>query len=208
MDFFKISDIFVFYDDVQYTKRDWRNRNLIKTQDGAQWITIPVQASGSIKNNLLIKDVKPVDNGWKERHLKFIESNYTHAPYFGEVYDLMKESFDSDSELLCDICIDILKRILDYFGIRCELMRSSEIGYIELNKTDRLVAICKEIGATEYISGDSAKDYLETEKFGDIRVLWHRYKEKVYPQLWGEFISNVSVIDLLCNCGTKGYDII
>lgn len=207
-DFFKICDTFVFYDDVQYTKGDWRNRNLIKTQDGAQWLTIPVHASGRLAKNLLIKDTKMVDNGWRERHLKTIEANYGHAPYFGEVYDIMRDAFEIDSESICDLSIDIIKRILDYLGIRCRLLLSSKIGYSELKKTDRLVAICKHLSATEYMSGDAARDYLEVDKFGDIRVLWHKYKEKVYPQLWGEFMSRVSIIDLLCNCGMKGYDII
>lgn len=207
-DFFKQSDVFVIYDDVQYTKNDWRNRNLIKTPDGVQWLTVPVDDKNRIGKNLLIKDVKITKNGWEDRHLKGIELNYKNAPYFGEIYDLLEKTFDEKHELLSDLNMSLIMKILDYIGIRCKLMRSSEMGFTELDPTERLVAICKHLGATEYYTGETAKDYLDTAKFGDIRVLWHRYKEKIYPQLWGEFLSRISIVDLIMNCGTKAHDII
>jgi hypothetical protein len=203
-DFFKQSDVFVVYDDVQYTKNDWRNRNYIKTPDGVQWLTIPIE--NKERMHTLIKDVKIINNGWQERHLKAIELNYKDAPYFGEMYDIMKESFYEEN--LVKINQSIITKILDYFGMRCKIYYSSEIGYLDFDPTERLVAICKHFGATEYLTGESAKDYLDSNKFGGIRVLWHRYKEKVYPQLWGEFISRVSIVDLIMNCGTKGFEII
>lgn len=203
-DFFKQSDIFVVYDDVQYTKNDWRNRNYIKTPDGVQWLTIPIEHKHHMKS--LIKDVDIIDNGWQERHLKAVELNYINAPYFGEMYDMLKESIYEKN--LVKLNMSIITKILDYFGIRCKIYYSSEIGYNSLNPTERLVAICKHFNATEYLTGESAKDYLDTDKFGDIRVLWHKYKEKIYPQLWGDFVSKISIIDLLMNCGLKGYDII
>jgi len=203
-DFFKKVDTFVFYDDVQYTKRDWRNRNTIKTPDGGQLLTVPVDAD----RDTLICDAKIVDNGWKQRHLDLISQNYKNAPYFGDAYGIMCESFDEIHEDIGSLTISITQKILDYFGINCRIYRSSELGFEDLHKTDRLVAICKKVGATEYISGMAAKDYLKPEKFGDIRVLWQRYNEKVYPQLWGDFMSRVSIIDLIANCGIKGYEII
>jgi hypothetical protein len=207
-DFFKQSDAFVVYDDVQYTKNDWRNRNLIKTPDGAQWMTIPVDDNKRIAKNLLIKDVKIINNGWQARHIKTLEMNYARAPYFGEVMDIMRESFDEDHTMLCPLVMTIIRRINEYLGLRCKIYYSSELGFADLHKTDRVVAICKHLKATEYLSGDAAKDYLELDKFGDIRVLWHRYKEKEYPQLHGQFISRISILDLLMNCGLKGFDLI
>ena len=207
-DFFKQSDAFVVYDDVQYTKNDWRNRNTIKTPDGSQWITVPVNESGRMSKGLLIKDAKIVDSGWQDRQLKSLELNYKHAPYYGEVMDIVSDSFNEKPELISDLNMLLIGKINDYLGIRCKIYYSSKLGFNELDRQDRLVAICKCLGATEYYSGDAAKDYLDVSRFGDIRVLWHRYKEKTYPQLWGEFLSRVSIIDLLFNCGTKGYEII
>jgi len=207
-DFFKQSDIFVVYDDVQYTKNDWRNRNLIKGPDGVQWLTIPVEDAKRLSSGLLIKDAKILNNGWQERHLKALEANYKHAPYFGEVMDIVKECFDEKHELLCDLTVALIKRINDYLGLRCKVMYSSKIGFCELSQTERLAAICKSLNAEEYLSGEAAKDYMELDKMGDIRVLWHRYKEKVYPQLWSGFLSRVSIVDTIMNCGLKTHDII
>lgn len=207
-DYFRQSDVFVVYDDVQYTKNDWRNRNLIKTPDGTQWLTVPVDDNNRMSKHILIKDVKIIQNGWQERHLRSLEMNYKNGPYFDIIYDLIKQSFSENHELLITLNMSIIQKILDYLGIRCRIYYSSQIGFNELSPTDRLVAICKHLEATEYLSGDAAKDYLEVEKFGDIRVLWHRYRERVYPQLWSGFISRISIIDLLMNCGIKGYEII
>jgi hypothetical protein len=207
-DFFKQSDAFVVYDDVQYTKNDWRNRNLIKSPDGVQWLTIPVDDSNRMSKYVLIKDVKIIYNGWPERHLKSLEMNYKASPYFDIIYDLMEQCFNEKQETLLALDMSIITKILDYLGIKCKIYYSSELGFTDFDKTERLVKICTHLGATEYLSGDAAKSYLDVDKFGDIRVLWHRYKEKVYPQLWSAFISRVSMIDLLMNCGIKGYDII
>ena len=207
-DFFKQSDVFVVYDDVQYTKNDWRNRNLIKAPDGAQWLTVPVDDKNRTSKYVLIKDVRVAENGWQERHLKSLEMNYAHAPYFGVIYGLMEESFNEKHALLVDLNMSLMRKFLDYLGIRCRIEYSSKLGFANCDQTDRLVAICKHLGATEYLTGDAAKGYLEQDKFENIRVLWHKYKENVYPQLWGWFISRISIVDLLMNCGTKGYDII
>ena len=207
-DFFKQSDAFIVYDDVQYTKNDWRNRNTIKTPDGSQWLTIPVDDKNRMKKSIPIKDIKMLDNGWRDRHIKILELNYKNAPYYGEVMDIVSEAFAEKLEFLVDLDMLLISKINDYLGIRCKIYYSSTLGFNDLDRQDRLVAICKHLGATEYCSGDAAKDYLDTSKFGDIRVMWHRYKEKVYPQLWGEFQSKVSILDLIANCGTKGYDII
>jgi len=208
-DFFKQSDAFVFYDDVQYTKNDWRNRNEIKTQDGKQWLTIPVDDSNRMTKHILIKDVKVIQNGWQERHLQALELHYKNAPYFDVIYGMMKEALITEKhELLSGLDISLTMKILDYLGIRRKTYLSSELDVSGNDPTQRVVDICRKLGATEYLSGDAAKDYLELDKFGDIRVLWHRYKERVYPQLHGPYISRVSVIDLLMNCGLKGYEII
>ena len=207
-DFFKQADAFVFYDDVQYTKNDWRNRNEIKTQDGKQWLTVPVDDSNRMTKHMLINEAKIIQNGWQERHLQAIEMHYKNAPFFDVIYGLMKEALGEQHETISTLDVSITNKILDYLGIRRKTYLSSELDIPHTDPTQRVVDICKKLGATEYLSGDAAKDYLELDKFGDIRVLWHRYREKVYPQLHGPYVSKISVIDLLMNCGTKGYEII
>lgn len=204
-DFFKQSNLFVFYDDVQYTRQDWRNRNIIKTPDGPGWLQIPVE---DYPKNANINEIKVRDNGWKIRHVEILRQNYMHAPYYGEVMGIVEDAFSADTKKLSDLDILLTKKMLEYIGISRQIVLSSDVGFAELSRTDRLVAICKKLGGTEYITGEAAKDYLEPEKFGDIRVLWHKYKEKVYPQLWGDFLSRVSILDTLFNLGPKTYDVI
>jgi hypothetical protein len=208
IDFFKQCDVFVYYDDVQYTKNDWRNRNLIKNPDGAQWLTIPIITDNRISNKLIIRDAIMHQNNWQMRHLEAIEANYKHAPYYGDIREILTEAYEQEKQNLSKLCQTIISRINDYLGLRCKTLLSSEMGFNECAPTERLVQICRSLGATEYLSGDAAKEYLQVDKFGDIRVLWHRYHEQIYPQLWGDFISRVSIIDTLMNCGRKTYDII
>jgi len=204
-DFFKQVDTFILYDDVQYTRRDWRNRNIIKTPDGPQWLTVPVDDSN---RSALINEIKIKDNGWQERHLKQIRQAYSNAPYLHEVMGILEESFEEERESLSILNERLIRNILEYLGIRVNVINSSDIGYACMRSTERLVALCKAEGATAYLSGEAARNYLKPEEFGDIRVLWHKYKEKVYPQLWGDFLSRVSIIDTLMCCGRKTADII
>lgn len=207
-DFFKLCDTFVFYDDVQYTKNDWRNRNLIKTPDGVQWMSIPVNDVGRMSKGLLIRDVTMHQNEWQTRHLNLVDANYRDAPYYGEIRQMLAEAYAEERESLHRLCKALIAKVNDYLGIKTRMLSSSDLGFQDLAPTDRLVAICRHLGATEYLSGDAARDYLEVEKFGDIRVLWHRYHERAYPQLWGDFVSRVSIVDTLMNCGPKTHDII
>ena len=204
-DFFKQCDVFVVYDDVQYTKNDWRNRNIIKTPDGPHWLTIPVKKH---KSDATIKDIVMKENGWEKRHLEAIVQNYSKAPYFDEIYKIIEQCLTSSYDILSYKCMKIVIDVLDYLGIRVKIVYSSDIGYQQYSPSRRLAKICEHFGASEYLTGDAAKSYLEVEKFGNIKVLWHKYHEKVYPQLWGDFISRVSIIDTLFCCGRKTYDII
>lgn len=207
-DFVKQSDVFVFYDDVQYTKNDWRNRNLIKTKDGVQWLTIPVDDARRMTNKLLIKDAKVVHNDWPKRHLAMLRDSYKNAPYCEAIVDMLVEAFEAHPDSLADLDMAITRKICEYLGFNCKFLVASTLGHTDLAPTERLVAICQDLGATEYLSGYAAKDYLDTSKFGAIGVMWHRYHEKTYPQLHGEFISRISIVDVLMNCGIKTRDII
>jgi hypothetical protein len=207
-DFFKQSDVFVFYDDVQYTRHDWRNRNVIKTPVGPLWLTVPVESKGCIQNNLLIKDAKICDYRWIKKHLGSMVASYKKAPYFDEVYPLIRECIEKRQKYLVDLNTCLMRLILYYIGIKCTVRTASEFNVKCEDKTGRLIKILHAVGATEYLTGPAAKGYLDESQFTDIGLVWHDYKPKEYPQLWGEYIPNLSIVDTLFNCGPKTRDII
>jgi len=204
-DLIKRTDTFIIYSEVQYTKNDWRNRNQIKGPNGKHWITIPVKAEKKP-----IREIKITDDSWKKSHLKSIEANYGKSEYFYDVYSfLLKAIWRNDENFSSYIC-NIIKEICEYMELRYDRSVSLCFGDLKLSKTDRLISICKELGANEYLSPNGAKPYLDVQAMNDagISVEWQNYKHPVYPQLWGDFIPNMSIIDLLFNCGKKSKDII
>jgi len=208
MNLMKQADVFVIYDDVQYTKNDWRNRNKIKTPDGCMWLTVPVHNGGKP----MIKNVTVNDNlKWREKHLKALRMNYKGTFYFDEVYGFIEDVLSNRrKEHLYIISMALIVAIKSYLGLQCEIHYSSEIGFTDLKRTDRLVKICEQLKGTEYLSPNRSADYLEPEKFKDagIELLWHNYRHPKYNQQWGDFITNLSVVDLLFNYGRKGVDLI
>jgi hypothetical protein len=197
-------DEFVLYDDMQYTRRDWRNRNKIKTPNGLIWLTIPVEVKGKYFQK--IKDTKVSDHKWALKHLNAIKLNYSKADNFKEVFPLIENLYQQAAQLeyLSEINYLFLKNICDFLGINTTLRFSSEFDTSEENKTQRLVNICKELGATEYYSGPAAKDYMEENLFSkeNIAVKYYDYSGyKEYNQLHGDFEPYVSIIDLLLNEG-------
>lgn len=209
-DFFKQCNLFIVYDDVQYTKNDWRNRNLIKTRNGHLWLTVPVKKAGRITNNLLVRDAEIAGDRWIRKHLKSIEANYKDATFFDEIYGLIERCLLKRHRKLIALNMELIHAILDYLDIKCEIKYSSWLWvspHIE-SKTARLVDILEKVGATEYLTGPSAKRYLDESRFGDIKVAWHDYRLKEYSQLWGEFLPNMSIVDTLMNCGRRTKDVI
>lgn len=201
------ADVFVLYDDVQYTKNDWRNRNRIKTPNGPMWLTVPMDRRsphGHIRDALIA-----VDNRWRSDHLKAMEMNYARAPFWPEVSVLMEPLFWRQLTLF-DLCGDILDVLYTYLNLKAVVTRSSSIGYANLVGTERLVAICRALEATDYLTGDAAQNYLEVDKFSKagITVHWQNYQHPVYPQLWGPFVSHLSIMDLLFNCGPRSLEIL
>jgi len=204
-------DAFIFYDDVLYTKNDWRNRNKIKTSNGTAWLTIPVDIKNRLQNYLLIKDVSIIDPGILRKHLKSIEANYKNSQFFKEVYSIIAPLLHKDYHLLSDLNIDIIKTVSDFIGIKnVDFLKSSDLNIVNENPTARLIDICKKLKATHYLTGLSAKNYLEEEMFKKNGILleYQHYEHPTYRQLWGEFIPNLSIIDLLFNEGTSSLSIL
>jgi WbqC-like protein len=206
------ADLFVFYDDVQYDKRGWRNRNQIKALHGKQWLTIPVYSRGAQTQNIPINKIRVVwDSPWNETHFKAIFHSYCKAPYFDRYLPLLETFYRRHDEFLTDFTIDFTVALARELGIdQTRFIRSSEIAGINGQKTDRLIQILQAVGATHYISGPSASDYMEKEKFdaAGITFEYMEYDYPEYPQLYPPFDPHVSILDLLFMTGPEAFSYI
>ena len=197
-----LADEFVFYDDMQFTRRDWRNRNQIKTKDGVKWLTVPVEVKGKYFQK--IKDTTISDPGWAKNHWDTITHNYSKAEYFKEYKDFFQELYmGKEYVLISDVNTTFTKAICKLLGIETKIRQSDEFELLE-EKSERLVDICKKLNATDYYSGPAAKAYMDESKFENENIKIHYFDYSGYPeyrQLHGEFTHAVSIIDLLFNEG-------
>ena len=195
-------DEFVIYDDVQYTRRDWRNRNFIKAPEGRLRLTIPVHVKGKYLQN--IKDTKIVDRKWQKNHFKSLQNNYGNSPFFEEVMDWLAPLYLAKKHTyLSEVNQLFIKAICKYLNISTLITHS---GQYTLNgdKTECLVNLCRQTGSSTYVSGPKAKNYIDEQKFEDnlIKVEWFDFESyPPYNQKYGDFIHEVSILDLLFNCG-------
>jgi hypothetical protein len=199
--FYKIyqSDIFIFLDDVQFSNEGMQNYHYIKTPQGPFRLKIPVNS----KFGDNINEIKPRDElGWKKKHLKTLEMNYKKARHFEEVFHDFSSLLQNDFIDLSHLDISIIKHICKKFGIETEFMNASQL---ELNskREEKVLDICSSLRGDVYYSGTGAKAYQKEEHFNQrgIELKYSSFKPFEYPQLWGDFQSNVSVIDYLMNCG-------
>jgi WbqC-like protein family len=199
------ADIFVFYDDVQYDSLGWRNRNRVKTTSGPQWITIPVHHKGHLADGITNGAIEICwSHPWSKKHWRTIEQSYSKAPFFKHYADAVHKLFSRRPQRLVDFTIPATIEITRLLGINhTRFCCSSELG-AEGQKSDRLVCILKKLGATHYISGPSAQNYLEAHKFAaaGISVEFMKYDYPEYPQLYPPFDPAVSILDLLFMTGT------
>ena len=195
-------DEFVLFDDVQYTKRDWRNRNSIKTKEGLKWLTIPVEVKGKFFQK--INETKISDQNWGKDHWNKITHTYLKSPYFKDYKNTFEKIYLSPQvEMLSIVNFKFIKAICEILGIRTKISWSSNFSLMD-GRTERLVSICKQAGANCYYSGPSAKDYIEAEKFKEagIEVIYFDYSDyPKYRQLFGEFEHKVTILDLIFNEG-------
>jgi hypothetical protein len=197
-------DEFVVYDDMQYTKRDWRNRNQIKTPQGLLWLTIPIEVKGKFFQK--INETFVSEKNWGEKHWKTIVANYTKAPYFKQYKDIFENLYKDKSLInITEINIAFIKTINSILNITTKIIDSREFELVE-GKTERLVDICKRCNATDYYTGPAAQDYMDENLFTkeNINVHYFDYSEyKPYEQLNGEFTHYVSILDLIFNTGDE-----
>lgn len=200
-DLINMVDEFILFDQVQYTKNDWRNRNLLKTKQGVQWLTIPVRHKDSDQK---IIETKVADSKWRSKHWRTIQQNYSKAPYFKEYKDIFEDFYlDNNEEYLSQINFQLIKIINHILGIDTIITWSSDYELVE-GQTEKLLGICKQAEADTYLSGPAAKDYFDENLASQegIQVEWMDYSGyPEYKQLHEPFEHGVTILDLIFNEG-------
>lgn len=208
--FHKISlaETYCIFDDVQYTKKDFVNRNRIKTKDGPLWLTVPVESSNH--RELRIKDVRIIQNGWQTKHFKSIQSAYAKSKHYSDYIGQVEELFMARN---WEYLVDLNKAWLDFglsaLGIDVVIQKASDFQFAG-SKSDLVASMCSQLGADAYIFGELGTDYADKgtfEKIG-VSIYFQRYIHPAYTQLHGDFVSHLSFLDLLLNEGPKSREIL
>ena len=202
-------DVFVLLDSVQFARRSWQQRNQIKTATGAQWLSVPVQSKG--KRDQLICEVElDKSSGFAATHRRSIETCYAKTQYFKQYADSLLPLLDNCSPLLADLSIGLILQLKTQLGITTRVLRSSELDGSGA-KAYLLASLCNQIGASTYVSPPGSKDYLDDsdafEKIG-VRLQYFEFNHPEYLQPFGEFLPNMSIIDMLFNCGDRSLALI
>jgi hypothetical protein len=196
-------DHFVLYDDMQYTRRDWRNRNQIKSSKGSQWLTIPVEVKGKFSQRIC--DTVVASKDWAEDHFQSLTHTYSRAPHFSEYLSVLKSTYEAAAKLdrLSDINYLFISMLCQYLGITTTISWSTDLK-AEGDKSERLLNICKQLNASEYVSGPAAMSYLNCEIFEQNKIDVSFFDYSNYPeyqQLYPPFSHAVTAIDLLAHLG-------
>ena len=196
-------DAFVIYDDVQYDKNSWRNRNRIRGKQGAIWLTIPVLVKGLPKQ--IISDVRINNqNDWRRKHLLSIRQCYSRAKYFDRYIDIFERACKEKWDELLKINMNFIYCFRDILGITTKIIFSSNLKS-KGHKTNRIINICKELNADAYISTNGAKTYLDEKCFKEegITLTYQDYTPIPYPQVYYGFVEFLSIVDMIFNCGAE-----
>jgi hypothetical protein len=204
-----LSDIFVLLDEVQFPRgTTWVTRNRFKHDQGTLWITVPVRKKGLGLQK--INEVKIChERSWARKYLASLKTAYLRAPYFHEHLPFLEEMFSSKGETILDFNLAIIEHLMKTLGIETNLVLLSNLG-ITSKGNERLVEICRCLGASQYLAQGAARKYLDHRLFSDahLEVEYVNPPRLVYPQLWGDFLGNLSTFDLLFNCGPKSLEIL
>ncbi len=211
-------DLFIIYDDLQYTKRDWRNRNRIKTSQGIFWLTVPIRAKGAIKKRISQIEIC-YQQDWPRKHWKALKMNYARAPFFHQYSSFFCELYKKRYTYLSQLNRAIIEYCLKQLGITTPVIYSYEIGiedeYLKqckgkIDPTERIIYLCKYFGAHTFLEGSAGRNYINKAllKRAGIKLEYQDYIHPTYPQLFGPFVPYLSVIDLMFNCGEESLKIL
>lgn len=197
------SDLYCYLDTVQYQKNDFNNRNKIKISTGEMWLTVPVESKNHLEKK--VGEIKIVQNSWQKKHIKSLKNAYQKSPYLNKYISDISEIIQTYSKnTLGELNLAMLKYFLNKLNIKTKIIVASDYSF-QGKKSDLILDICKKIGATEYIFGAQGKNYANIDSFteGRIKVSFQEYNPPTYPQLYGNFIPNLSIVDLLFNVGDE-----
>jgi WbqC-like protein family len=202
------ADVFVHYDDVQFDKHGWRNRNRVKGPKGAIWLTVPVLHHGRGGQSILEVEIDD-RRDWRRKHLSTIGQLYAHAPFADAILPRLREIIERPWPRLVDLDLALIDWLAAEIGISTPCYRASQLD-IGGDRIERLVNLCKYFGASRYISGNAARDYLDVTRFAaaGIEVVWHDYAHPTYAQQHGKFVPYLSVLDLVLNAGARSLSVL
>ncbi|MFH0811788.1 MAG: WbqC family protein [Pseudomonadota bacterium] len=204
-----LADVLVLLDDVQFPRGfNWVNRNRLKGDQGELWFTVPLWKKG--RGLQKINEVEIYDErGWSHKHFHSILQNYAHAPYLADHTDFLKETYQRTWTKLIEFNLATISYLKSVLGIKKEFILQSALS-VQGKGSDLLVNVCRKMGAEIYLASMVSKKYFHEEVFekNGVRIEYYKFYSPIYPQLWGEFIYNLSFLDLLLNCGEKSIDLI
>lgn len=202
------TDTFIVLDDVQFLRRGWHHRDKIKTRQGEKWLTLPVQRGDYLQriNQVLLSDDR---ERWVTRHLNLLKENYKEAPNFDEYFPKIGEIYQKGADRMVDLNMDFLNFFFQLLDLKMNVIFSSDLK-VEGSKNQKLIRLVQTVSGTHYLSGIGARAYLDEAAFADegITVEWQQFHHPVYPQRYGDFIPNLSCIDLLFNCGRDARNVL
>jgi len=203
------SDLFVYLDNVQLKKRYFENRNRIKTYDGIKWLTVPVNSKG--KYSQKIKDVS-IDSGtsWERKYKGRLELAYRKSRFWDDIKSIVFPCLEQEYNKLIDLNLSLIDKCREYLKIETTTALASSLEVDRFTGSDIIFQICIKTDGTTYISGPDGRNYLKHEDFNEegVKVKYHDFKHPVYNQLFGDFLSNMSIIDLIANMGPKSSHIV
>jgi hypothetical protein len=195
------ADVFVFLDTVQFEKNSFINRNRIKTPHGVQWLTVPVRHKGHLTDTLRNTEVE-YSRPWAQSHLKSVRMNYARARFFESCLPKLEALLNDGRANLAELCWRQLRFWLAEFAIPTRVVRSSELP-VSGRKAALIMELCRHFGADRFLCGALGRNYLCAEEFrtAGIELEFQSYESPVYPQLWGDFVPRLSIVDYWMNCG-------
>jgi len=203
-----LSDVFVSFNQVQYLPKDWNNRNKIKTQNEPIWLTVPVIRHGY--RDKTISDIE-INNDipWRRKHWKSIYLNYKDTRYFNKYASFLEDTYQQEWNKLTELNEYMLRHFLEFLGIEVNFFDASQFKF-QGRKNELVLDMCTQLKADTYIFGALGRDYADAKSFDErgIRLIFQEYKHPFYEQLYGEFVSHLSIIDLLFNCGESSLSVL
>lgn len=202
-----LSDVFVYLDDVEYSKNSFHNRNSIWTKTGALLLTVPVQYSGHSKDTIAKIPIAKNEK-WAQKHLRSIEGNYSRAPFFNDLMPILTKAYRSEYQSLGDVNVRLLELFRGYFGIKTPCFRSSELSVAHLPGNEKLVALCRHFGADHFVVKPNTESYHPPSEFQPNGIEFTPFlnRDVPYPQLSTEYVPGLSALDLAMNCGPDGIE--